>query len=157
MFEKHKQPSLEAGIMIILIVLSMFSAALFTSDDKLIKVGPVPPGTPGHVMRFDISVTIPPKASVLHQNYPNPFNPETWIPYGLSEASNIRIEIYSLSGQLIRTLDLGYKRPGFYTRRDNAAYWDGINERGEEVASGVYFYTIKAGDFSATRKMTVLR
>ena len=96
-----------------------------------------------------------PAKSVLLQNYPNPFNPETWIPYHLSYASPVMVMIYSPSGQLIRTLDLGYRDAGVYASRSKAAYWDGRNDAGEEVASAVYFYSITAGDFSATRKMIV--
>jgi hypothetical protein len=96
-----------------------------------------------------------PAESVLLQNYPNPFNPETWIPYYLSKADSISIRIYSAAGQLIRTLDIGYKDAGVYISRSKAAYWDGKNEAGEEVASGIYFYSIKAGEFSSTRKMVV--
>ncbi len=96
-----------------------------------------------------------PAKSVLLQNYPNPFNPETWIPYHLSDASPVMVRIYSASGQLIRTLDLGYRDAGVYASRSKAAYWDGRNDAGEEVASAVYFYSITAGDFSATRKMIV--
>ena len=91
------------------------------------------------------------------QNYPNPCNPETWIPYELAEAGSVTISIYSSSGQLIRTLDLGYKELGSYAGRDTAAHWDGENESGERVSSGLYFYVIRSGDFTATRKMIVSR
>lgn len=91
----------------------------------------------------------------LYQNYPNPFNPETWIPYQLKGESEVKIMIYSLSGQLIRTLELGNKQHGLYLSRDIAAYWDGRNESGEQVTSGIYFYTIKAGNYTATMKMIV--
>ena len=107
--------------------------------------------------RKEFALQILPRRTSLLKNYPNPLNPETWIPYELAEASDVRIGIYSLTGRLIRMLDLGYRQPGFYARRENAAHWDGRNQVGEEVASGVYFYTIRAGDFSATRKMTVVR
>jgi hypothetical protein len=93
--------------------------------------------------------------SQLMQNYPNPFNPETWIPYQLKDDSQVTIKIYSVSGDLIRKLDLGYKSAGMYSDRDKSAYWDGRNEFGEHVSSGIYFYTIKAGDFSATKKMII--
>jgi len=96
-----------------------------------------------------------PARSVLLQNYPNPFNPETWIPYHLKNADSVSIRIYSNAGQLIRTLDVGYRDAGVYASRSKAAYWDGRNEAGEEVASGIYFYSITAGDFSAARKMVV--
>jgi S-formylglutathione hydrolase FrmB len=105
-------------------------------------------------VRLKLGAIIPAKSALL-QNYPNPFNPETWIPYHLSDASPVMVRIYSASGQLIRTLDLGYRDAGVYASRSKAAYWDGRNENGEEVASAVYFYSITAGDFSATRKMIV--
>jgi hypothetical protein len=100
---------------------------------------------------------IPEKSSLL-QNYPNPFNPETWIPYHLSDSNPVAIGIHNASGQLVRTLDLGHKDAGIYASRSRAAYWDGKNEAGEAVASGVYFYSLTAGShFSATRKMIVTK
>jgi hypothetical protein len=96
-----------------------------------------------------------PERSVLLQNYPNPFNPETWIPYHLRDAAPVTIKIYNAAGQMIRALDLGYKDAGVYMSRSQAAYWDGRNDAGEQVASGIYFYSITAGDFTATRKMVV--
>ncbi len=95
---------------------------------------------------------------LLEQNYPNPFNPVTWIPYALADESNrVTVTIYSMLGEEIRRLELGHRNAGFYTTKDRAAYWDGKNEDGISVASGVYFYQIKAGDFSAVRKMVVLK
>ena len=96
-----------------------------------------------------------PTETVLLSNYPNPFNPETWIPYQLSEASNVRVSIYSVDGKLVRTLRLGHQLAGIYQSRSRAAYWDGRNSFGERVASGLYFYTFTAGKFSATGKMLV--
>ena len=96
-----------------------------------------------------------PEQTRLAQNFPNPFNPETWMPFQLSESSFAAIQIYSASGQLVRTLDLGMKPAGFYMTRSNAAYWDGRNGAGEHVASGVYYYTLKTNDFAATRKMLI--
>jgi hypothetical protein len=96
-----------------------------------------------------------PEKSVLLQNYPNPFNPETWIPYQLKEDNNVVIRIYSSSGSLVRTLNLGYKSAGFYEGKERAVYWNGKNEFGESVSSGVYFYNIQAGNFTATKKMIV--
>ena len=90
-------------------------------------------------------------------NYPNPFNPETWIPYQLSKAADVTITIYASDGSVVRTLALGHQDVGMYKTRSQAAYWDGKNEIGESVASGVYFYTLTAGDFSATRKMLILK
>jgi len=97
------------------------------------------------------------KRVVLLQNYPNPSNPETWIPYQLMADSEIAIRIYSVTGEMIRRFDLGYKSAGLYANRDRAAYWDGRNEQGEEIASGVYFYSIHADDVADVRKLTILR
>ncbi|MCZ6677075.1 MAG: T9SS type A sorting domain-containing protein, partial [Candidatus Poribacteria bacterium] len=93
----------------------------------------------------------------LGQNYPNPFNPETWIPYQLATAEEVKLQIYDASGHLVRNLDLGFQAAGAYMRRDNAVHWDGRNLRGEQVASGVYFYQIQAGEFVATKKMVILK
>jgi len=97
---------------------------------------------------------IPEQTSLL-SNYPNPFNPETWVPYQLSEPSEVSIAIYAIDGTLVRTLTLGQQPAGIYAGKSRAAYWDGKNALGEAVASGVYFYTLKAGDFTATRKMLI--
>ena len=96
-----------------------------------------------------------PKETVLLANYPNPFNPETWIPYQLSKPADVTLTIYDIKGHVVRTLDLGHQRAGLYQARSRAAYWDGRNTVGESVASGVYFYTLTAGDFTATRKMLI--
>jgi flagellar hook assembly protein FlgD len=93
----------------------------------------------------------------LLANFPNPFNPETWIPYAIKDGVDVTIRIHDVSGRLIKTLSLGYQSPGFYTSQDKAAYWDGRNEAGEQVSSGIYFYNIKAGDFTATHKMLMLK
>ena len=93
--------------------------------------------------------------TTLLANYPNPFNPETWIPYQLAEPAAVTLRIYAISGALVRALDLGHQSEGRYHDRSRAAYWDGKNEVGESVASGVYFYTLTAGDFTATRKMLI--
>ena len=96
-----------------------------------------------------------PTGTALLPNYPNPFNPETWLPYQLSEASDVTVRIYSMNGNLVRILVLGHQSAGTYQSKSRAAYWDGRNELGESVASGVYFYTFTAGDFAATRKMLI--
>ncbi len=95
--------------------------------------------------------------TVLLQNFPNPFNPETWIPFKLSKPGIVNINIYSASGQLVHKLDLGHKDVGDYSSRDRAIYWDGRNDNGEQVSSGIYFYSIKSGDFTATKKMIISR
>lgn len=91
----------------------------------------------------------------VFQNYPNPFNPETWIPYQLSGDSSVIINIYSTEGLLIRKIDLGIKGAGIYTERNKSAYWDGKDNAGERVASGIYFYTFEAGEFKKTGKMII--
>ena len=96
-----------------------------------------------------------PSQTKLLLNYPNPFNPETWIPYQLAKASDVTVMIHSMNGSLIRTLELGHQTAGIYKSKSHAAYWDGHNELGEHVASGLYFYTLTAGKFSATGKMLV--
>ncbi len=99
---------------------------------------------------------VPDRTAVL-PNYPNPFNPETWIPYQLAEATEVTVHIYAASGALVRTLDLGHQPAGRYQEPSRAAYWNGENEIGAPVASGVYFYTLTAADFTATRKMVILK
>ena len=96
-----------------------------------------------------------PAKTMLLANYPNPFNPETWIPYQVSEPAEATLRIYSVNGELVRTLALGQTPAGIYQSRSRAAYWDGRNDMGESVASGIYFYTLTAGDFTATRKMLI--
>ena len=98
-----------------------------------------------------------PKSFALLQNYPNPFNPETWIPYQLSKPADVNIIIYSVNGQVIRRLELGNKAPGHYVDRPKAAYWNGRNESGEAVSSGIYFYQLQAGQDNWVRKMIIVR
>jgi hypothetical protein len=93
--------------------------------------------------------------STLWQNYPNPCDSETWIPFILSRDVHVAIRIYDLSGGLVRILDLGHKSAGIYVSRGKAGYWDGRNEAGETVASGVYFCNIRADGFAATKKMVM--
>ena len=104
---------------------------------------------------LDLLTPIIPMETALLPNYPNPFNPETWIPYQLANPADVTLTIHAVDGKLVRALDLGHQRPGVYQSRARAVHWDGRNAQGEPVASGVYFYTLKAGDFSATRKMLI--
>jgi hypothetical protein len=127
----------------------------FVSDPFLYTV------TPENIRHAGLPVTLKnvyiPRQSLLLQNYPNPFNPETWIPYQIKEPAEVVIRIYNLRGQLVRTLDLGQRIAGFYLGRTRAAYWDGLNLAGEKAASGVYFYQLRAGDFSAIRRMLIVK
>ena len=111
----------------------------------------------GNLWTKHISLKVLPDRALLRQNYPNPFNPETWIPYQTTEDGNVNIRIFNSQGRLVRTLDLGRKGPGFYMSRSNAAYWDGRNDAGEEVSSGIYFYHLQAAKLSDVKKMLVLR
>ena len=108
-----------------------------------------------HLQRLLASLL--PEKTALLPNYPNPFNPETWIPYHLAEAADVTVHIYAAGGTLVRTLVLGHQSAGIYQTRSRAVYWDGKNEVGESVASGVYFYTLTAGNFTATRKMLIMK
>ena len=98
-----------------------------------------------------------PNETTLSANYPNPFNPETWIPYQLANPSDVVISIYDGRGQVVRRLELGHQRAGYYTNRSRAAHWDGRNDFGERVASGVYFYHLRADTLSLLRKMVILK
>ena len=98
-----------------------------------------------------------PKQSLVLQNYPNPFNPETWIPYRLSESAPVTLTIYDMTGRLVRTLSLGIKPAGFYQGRARAAYWDGLNDVGERVSSGVYFYRLSTPSFYQMKRMIILK
>ena len=103
-----------------------------------------------------VAYKIPTETELL-PNYPNPFNPETWIPYRLAEDAFVTLTIYDQIGHVVRTLDVGHRIASAYESRSKAVYWDGNNGLGEGVASGIYFYTLTAGDYSATRKMVILK
>ncbi len=109
----------------------------------------------GILMLQQLLTALVPKETSLLPNYPNPFNPETWIPYQLSEPAAVTLHIYAVDGTLVRTLVFGHQPAGMYQSKSRAAYWDGKNKVGEQVASGVYFYTLTARDFTATRKMLI--
>ena len=117
--------------------------------------------TPEHLANAVLSVKLDgigqPTQSLLLQNYPNPFNPETWIPYQLSEDTSVSVSIYDTTGQLVRTLSLGFQSAGFYNSRERAAYWDGRNALGERVASGIYFYQLTTPDFQQTRRLVIVK
>ena len=111
----------------------------------------------GIIVLEQLLVSLTPKETELLANYPNPFNPETWIPYRLAEDAFVTLTIYDRGGQVVRTLEVGHRIASAYESRSKAIYWDGRNGVGEQVASGVYFYTLTAGDFSATRRMLILK
>ena len=116
--------------------------------------------TPPYAVRpFGLTVTTlgKVKRTALYQNFPIPFNPETWLPYHLAKDAPVTFRIYSIQGQPVRELNLGTKAVGDYLTRETAAYWDGRDRFGEMVSSGVYFYTLQAGAFQATRRMLILK
>ena len=127
----------------------------FESQTHSVKV------TPEHLANAVLSVRLDgigqPTRNLLLQNYPNPFNPETWIPYQLSEDSPVSVSIYDTTGQLVRTLSLGFQSAGFYNSQGRAAYWDGRNALGERVASGVYFYQLTTPAFQQTRRLVIVK
>ena len=98
-----------------------------------------------------------PTNTQLLPNYPNPFNPETWIPYHLARDADTTLSIYDARGAMVRQFELGHQSAGFYTDPGHAVYWDGYNERGESVASGTYFYQLRAGDYTALRRMVIVK
>ncbi|MFC1714193.1 YCF48-related protein [Candidatus Poribacteria bacterium] len=99
-----------------------------------------------------------PEKTKVYQNYPNPFNPDTWIPYQLSGSSRVSITICDLTGHTVKILDPGFREQGYYISQDRAAHWDGRNQQGEPVGSGVYFYQLAVNDsYSSTRKMIISR
>ena len=106
-----------------------------------------------------VTATIKPiiRSTKLFPCYPNPFNPETWIPFQVTDAVNVKIDIYNVSGQLVRSLNVGRVERGKYVSKEKAAHWDGEDNLGQKVASGMYFYTLQAGEFAATRKMVILK
>ncbi len=113
---------------------------------------------PVNVVSERVSMTeLFPEKPMLLQNYPNPFNPETWIPYQLSTDSEVTISIYDTNGAYVRRFNLGHQHVGTYTSRGTAAYWDGKDMYGETVASGLYFYQIRAGDYTHVRRMVILK
>ena len=117
--------------------------------------------TPDTLVNAVLPVTLDevgtPKQTLLLQNYPNPFNPETWIPYHLSEAAPVTLSIYDVTGERIRTLSLGVQAAGFYQSRSRAAYWDGRNDLGEQVSSGVYFYQLSTPSEHQIKRMVIVK
>ena len=111
----------------------------------------------GFLVLEQLLVSLTPRETELLANYPNPFNPETWIPYRLAEDAFVTLTIYDTAGQIVRTLDVGHRIAAAYENQPKAIHWDGKNDLGEGVASGIYFYTLTVGEYSATRKMVILK
>ncbi len=111
----------------------------------------------GIEMLENLLAALVPEETALLANYPNPFNPETWIPYQLATPADVTLTIYDMNGQMVRHIAVGHQTAGMYRTRSRAVYWDGRNQLGEAVASGVYFYTLTADNFTATRRMLILK
>ena len=152
-----------------------YQRIMFSPDGKTVAVGYddgrihlAPIETVLSDLPHDIPVAVEPrglqlgllggiKRDALLPNYPNPFNPETWIPYQLAAAASVRIHIYDLMGRRVRTLDLGHQPAGTYLSRNRAAYWDGQDALGRRVATGIYFYQLETDNFTATRRMVIIK
>ena len=111
----------------------------------------------GFLVLEQLLVSLTPGETELLANYPNPFNPETWIPYRLAEDAFVTLTVYDTAGQVVHTLEVGHRIASAYESRSKAIHWDGRNDVGERVASGVYFYHLSAGNYSATRRMVILK
>ena len=126
--------------------------------DRLVATGDRSPAALKTLIYLQqLIATARPEKTQLLANFPNPFNPETWIPYELATDTNVKITIYTSNGVVVRALQLGNQDAGYYTDRDRAAYWDGRNAQGEQVASGIYFYQLETDEFSSLRKMVILK
>ena len=134
-----------------------FEIVTSTPDFTDIALEEVSLGENIHVAKIDGSIEVLPTKTVLLANYPNPFNPETWIPYRLAEDATIKVSIYDAKGRTVRVIDLGHQPAGSYLHKDRAVYWNGRNNSGEKVASGIYYYQLQSGHFSAIRKLVVLK
>ena len=140
-------------------ILELFTAAdvkLWLSHAQQLNLSD-PTSLKGILFLEQLLAALLPTETVLLPNYPNPFNPETWIPYHLAKDADVTLTIYDTNGQLVRQFGLGHQAAGRYHNRSHAIYWNGKNEFGEHVASGVYFYHLSAGDYSAMRKMVILK
>jgi hypothetical protein len=150
----------------LVMVAGFFGGAIATPSihdiDLLQQIYDILKAAPDHTPNLELALIelekllVPVKTTLL-PNYPNPFNPETWIPFQLAEPANVVNSIYDTRGQLIREIGLGQIPAGVYADKNKAVYWNGRNEEGEEVSSGIYFYHLNAGDYRATKKMLALR
>jgi len=110
------------------------------------------------ILRFDPGMQFDDKTDdtisdyVLYDNFPNPFNPETYIRFRISEQSNVSLKIYNITGQHVKTLYTGNLEPRYYRFK-----WNGTNNRGQRVGSGVYIYRLQAGNFTQTKKMLLIK
>jgi hypothetical protein len=147
------------------IAMSALDLSMSSSDQMLDLLGRLEGvDNPPHGMRMLIeflrsylNLSPPITETLVFANYPNPFNPETWIPYQLATDAEVQVMIYNISGTLVRRLGMGYQGAGYYVNREHAAYWNGRDENGERVSSGLYFYQLRAGDYSAVKRMVIVK
>jgi len=141
--------------------LNVSEKLIYVADGYDVKIfrfdGKAPWAVDDSALENSYTATQPILRYQLGQNYPNPFNPETWIPYQLAESGDVTISIYNLKGELIQTIKLGRKEAGSYLSKEKSIHWDGRNETGERVASGIYFYAMRTNGFKAMKKMVVRR
>ena len=109
-----------------------------------------------NVLKSILPARLPTQTQLL-ANYPNPFNPETWIPFQLAQVATVTAQIYDVTGKQIRMIQLGHVPAGNYVESNRAIYWEGKTNTGEQVSSGTYFYQLKAGDYTETLKMVILK
>ncbi len=124
------------------------SGTFYLDDIRLVTATPVQPATA--VLETQDATT--PESFALSQNYPNPFNPETTIRFDLPSSTDAELSLFNLSGQRVATLISGFREAGSYTLG-----WDGRDDAGRDLASGMYFYRLIAGDQIETRKLMLLR
>jgi hypothetical protein len=115
------------------------------------------PDAPSGSITYPLAAPAKTYATALKHVFPNPGNPEIWIPFTLSRTEGVVIKIYNVAGQLVRILNLGQKADGAYVSKEKAAYWNGRNESGEQVSSGIYFYLMETGSFRGAKKMLIIR
>jgi hypothetical protein len=134
---------------------SVFHWTVSASDGQLSTVASNGPRSIafdiGYMLSNDYEALLP-DVFALHQNYPNPFNPITTIQYDIPEESRVRIDIYNMLGQKVAKLVDTFHQPGFHT-----VNWDGTNMLGSALSSGMYFYRIQAKDFTAVKKLLLVK
>jgi len=123
---------------------------LITSDDPTMSVFPV--GLTGIAQPVDIGNDVIPVVTALKGNFPNPFNPTTSINFSIKEPAQVKIDVYNMLGQKVKTLVNGYVGTG-----NHSVVWNGVDDRNRNVASGIYFYRMQAGKYTSTKKMIMMK
>ena len=100
-------------------------------------------------------IEVIPSVSILLQSYPNPSSDSCFIPFKLSEDSNVTVEVYNITGQRVRTIEAGYKKAGLYITKEKALFYDTRNDRGDKLSQGLYFISLKAGKYSGRQRLVI--